>query len=111
MLALAMLVSYLACQDVPLSRHQLLNGATVPVDTALEQLDDNLVMVLHFNADTQTWYLYSPDPISDGANTLTHMIAGQTYLLYVMSDQDVILNNRVRFLNCLGVNCWNQIVW
>ena len=72
-------------------------------------MGDNLVSVWHFNNDTKVWAFYSP-ALEEG-NTLTHMITGETYLIQVSADQEVILNRDTRNLTCVGGNCWNQIVW
>ena len=67
--------------------------------------------VFHFNNDTKSWSFYSTDPDAADANTLTHMITGETYLLQIKSGQEVILNRDTRNLTCVGGNCWNQVVW
>ena len=86
-------------------------GDIKPVAEAVEPLGDNLVVVFHFNNDTKTWTFYSTDPDAADANTLTHMITGETYLLQVKASQEVILNRDTRNLTCVGGNCWNQVVW
>ena len=86
-------------------------GDIKPVAEATEDLGDNLVVVFHFNNDTKTWTFYSTNPDVADANTLTHMITGETYLLQIKSTQEVILNGDTRNLTCVGGNCWNQIVW
>ena len=82
-------------------------GDIKPVAEALEALGDNLDSVWHFNNDTKAWNFYDGLEGSD----LTHLITGETYLLQIKSDQEVILNRDTRNLTCVGTNCWNQIVW
>ena len=84
-------------------------GDIKPVAQAIEELGDNLVSVWNFNNDTKVWAFYDPT-LAEG-NTLTHMITGETYLIRVQSDQEVILNRDTRNLTCVGSNCWNQLVW
>ena len=82
-------------------------GDITPVAEALEDLGENLDSVWHFNNDTKAWNFYDGLEGSD----LTHLITGETYLLQIKSDQEVILNRDTRNLTCVGGNCWNQIVW
>ena len=84
-------------------------GAATPVALALENLGDRLVRVFHFNNDTKQWTFY--DPVLGELNTLSFMVAGETYLVLVGGTTEVDLNGRARNLTCLGGNCWNQIVW
>ena len=84
-------------------------GDIKPVAEATEELGANLVSVWNFNNDSKVWSFY--DPTLDEGNTLTHMITGETYLIRIKADQEVILNRDTRNLTCVGDNCWNQIVW
>lgn len=84
-------------------------GDIKPVAEAVEPLGENLVSVWNFNNDTKVWAFYTPE-LMEG-NTLTHMITGETYLIRVKSDQELILNRETRSLTCVGDNCWNQVVW
>ena len=86
-------------------------GDIKPVAEAVEPLGGNLVVVFHFNNDTKSWSFYSTDPAAAEANSLIHMITGETYLLQIKSNQEVILNRDTRSLTCVGGNCWNQLVW
>ena len=61
-------------------------GDIKPVAEAVEPLGDNLVVVFHFNNDTKTWSFYSTNPDAADANTLTHMITGETYLIQIKSE-------------------------
>ena len=82
-------------------------GNITNVAPALEDLGDNFVNIWHFNNDTKSWSFYDGEEGSD----LTHLITGETYLLQIKADIEVILNRDTRNLTCLGSNCWNQIVW
>ena len=84
-------------------------GDIRPVAEATEDLGANLVSVWNFNNDTKVWAFYTPE-LAEG-NTLTHVIAGESYLIRIKSDQEVILNGDTRNLTCVGDNCWNQVVW
>ena len=86
-------------------------GDIKPVAEAIEPLTDadNLVSVWNFNNDTKVWAFYDPT-LAEG-NTLTHMITGETYLIRIKANAEVILNRDTRSLTCVGSNCWNQLVW
>ncbi|MYC28514.1 MAG: S8 family serine peptidase [Chloroflexi bacterium] len=81
----------------------------VAVGRGLESLGDNLVSVWHFDNDSKVWSLYSAT-LADG-NTLTHLVAGETYFIRIRSNMEVTLNNGTSHLTCVGSNCWNQVVW
>ena len=51
------------------------------------------------------------DPELGDLNTLSFMVAGETYLVLVDQTTKAVLNGKARNLTCLGSNCWNQIVW
>ena len=82
-------------------------GNIRPIRPALEDLGDNFVNIWHFNNDTKLWSFYDGMEGSD----LTHLITGETYLMQIKSNVEVILNGDTRNLTCVGANCWNQIVW
>ena len=82
-------------------------GESKPVAEAVEPLAANLDVVWHFNNDTKEWTFYD----GQEGSTLTYMTTGQTYLIQIKSDQEVILNTKTRSLTCVAGNCWNQIVW
>ena len=82
-------------------------GDIVEVAKGVEDLGDNLDVVWHFNNDSKAWTFYD----GQEGSTLTHMITGETYLILVKSNQEVILNRDTRNLTCANGNCWNQIVW
>ncbi|MDE2938572.1 MAG: hypothetical protein OXR67_06590 [Chloroflexota bacterium] len=84
-------------------------GDIVAVAKGIEDLGDNLVSVWNFNNDSKVWSFY--DPTLAQGNTLTHMITGETYLIRIKANQEVILNRDTRSLTCVGGNCWNQVVW
>ena len=85
------------------------SGGIVGVANGVEPLGDNVVSVWNFNNDTKVWSFYDPT-LAEG-NTLTHLISGETYLVRIESNAEVILNNETRNLTCVADNCWNQIVW
>ena len=85
------------------------SGAAMPVSLALGSLEHRLLRVFHFNNDTKEWTFYDPD-LGD-LNTLSFMVAGETYLVLVDETTVAALNGKARTLTCLGGNCWNQIVW
>ena len=86
------------------------SGAELP--GALEELGDSLVRVFHFNGVDKSWDFYDPRPDFADLNTLTVLVNGEPYWVLVSDGQeDVVLNNRVRTLTCVGGDCWNQIVW
>ena len=84
-------------------------GAATPVALALENLGHRLLRVFHFNNDTKEWTFYDPE-LGD-LNTLSFMVAGETYLVLVDQTTEAVLNGKARNLTCLASNCWNQIVW
>ena len=85
------------------------SGAAMPVSLALGSLEHRLLRIFHFNNDTKEWTFYDPD-LGD-LNTLSFMVAGETYLVLVSETTEAVLNGRARSLTCLGGNCWSQIVW
>ena len=82
-------------------------GDITPVAEAVEELGDNLDVIWHFNNDSKEWTFY--DGMEGG--TLTHTITGETYLILIKANAEVILNRDTRSLTCVAGNCWNQIVW
>jgi hypothetical protein len=84
-------------------------GAAALIADGLDALGDNVEAVWYFDNTTKVWSFYSPG-LEEG-NTLTYLIAGETYLIQVKANADVILNHKSRNLTCVGDNCWNQIVW
>ena len=95
--------------DFQLLPPALAQGESQPVDVGFEGLGDHLVRVFHFNDDTKQWTFY--DPELDVENTLTHMVAGESYLVLVSNTTEAILNARTRTLSCHQETCWNMIVW
>ena len=87
-------------------------GAGAELPGALEGLDDNLVRVFHFNDVDKSWDFFDPRDEFAELNTMTTLVNGEPYWVLVSEGQeDVVLNNRVRTLTCVGGDCWNQIVW
>ena len=84
-------------------------GTRTPVAEALANLGDQLFRVFHFDNSTKRWTHY--DPILEDLNTLSLMVAGETYLLLVSETTEAVLNGKARNLTCFGGNCWDQIVW
>ena len=84
------------------------SGTATPVALALENLGDRLKRVFNFSNETKEWTFYDPE-LGD-SNTLSFMIAGETYLVLVDEDTKTVLNGKAHNLTCLGSNCWNQIV-
>ena len=73
-------------------------GDIKPVAEGVEPLGDNLDVIWHFNNDTKDWTFYDGQ---EGSN-LTHVITGETYLILVKSDAEVILNRDTRSLTCVS---------
>ena len=87
-------------------------GAGAELPGALEELDDTLVRVFHFNDVDKSWDFFDPRDEFAELNTLTTLVNGEPYWVLVSEGQeDVVLNNRARTLTCVGGDCWNQIVW
>ena len=84
-------------------------GAVMPVALTLENLGHRLLRVFHFNNDTKEWTFFDPE-LGD-LNTLSFIVAGETYLVLVDQTTEAVLNGKARNLTCLASNCWNQIVW
>ena len=87
-------------------------GVAAALPGAVEDLDENLVRIFHFNTSTKVWTFYDPRPEFEGLNTLAELAAGQPYWILVPETQEnVVLNGRPRNLTCVGGDCWNQLVW
>ena len=87
-------------------------GVPVMLPDALMDVGDNLEAVFYFNDATKSWQVFDPRPEWADLNTLTELVAGQAYWVLVMETQDdVVLNGRLRSLTCSGDNCWNLEVW
>ena len=84
-------------------------GAPTPAAEALEDLGDRLLRVFHYNNDTKQWAFY--DPELEDLNTLSFMVAGETYLVLVVETTEAVLNGTLRNVTWFEGNCWNQIVW
>lgn len=84
-------------------------GAAVLVANGLEPLGESVETVWYFDNTSKEWSFYSAG-LEEG-NTLTHLIAGETYWIQVSATTEAILNHKSRSLTCVGGNCWNQIVW
>ena len=87
-------------------------GVAAALPGAVEDLDENLVRIFHFNTSSKVWTFYDPRPEFEALNTLTELAAGQPYWILVPETQEnVVLNGRPRNLTCVGGDCWNQLVW
>ena len=87
-------------------------GVAAALPGAVEDLDENLVRIFHFNTSSKVWTFYDPRPEFEGLNTLAELAAGQPYWILVPETQEnVVLNGRPRNLTCVGGDCWNQLVW
>ena len=74
--------------------------------TGMEPLGDGLVRAWLFgNADG--WTFYDPRPEYAEFTNLTHLIPGRHYWIEMQSDQEVVLNSRLRRLR----EGWNLISW
>jgi hypothetical protein len=87
-------------------------GVPVMLPDALMDVGDNLEAVFYFNDATKSWQVFDPRPEWADLNTLDELVKGQAYWVLVKETQeDVVLNGRLRSLTCSGDNCWNLEVW
>ena len=87
-------------------------GVPMALPDALTDVGDNLEAVFYFNDATKSWQVFDPRPEWADLNTLTELVSGQAYWILVKETQDdVVLNGRLRSLTCSGDNCWNLEVW
>ena len=87
-------------------------GVAAALPGAVEDLGENLVRIFHFNTSSKVWTFYDPRPEFEGLNTLTELANGQPYWILVPETQEnVVLNGKIRNLTCVGGDCWNQLVW
>ena len=84
-------------------------GPAYPIQEALADLGDRLVVCFHFRNDAKTWEFYEPGFPED--STLTDLVMGEIYWIQVEEDTSAILNGKRRNLTCGGENCWNLITW
>ncbi len=87
-------------------------GVPQALPDAVEGVGDNLEAVFYFNDATKSWQVFDPRPEWVDLNTLEELVSGQAYWILVKETQDdVVLNGRLRSLTCSGDNCWNLEVW
>ena len=87
-------------------------GTATALPGALEELDDSLVRVFHFNTASKVWAFFDPRDEFADLNTLTELSDGQPYWILISETADgVVLNGQTRDLTCVGGDCWNQLVW
>ena len=87
-------------------------GVPQMLPDALMDVGDNLEAVFYFNDATKSWQVFDPRPEWADLNTLNELVSGQAYWILVKETQDdVVLNGRLRSLTCSGDNCWNLEVW
>ena len=87
-------------------------GVPIALPDATSEIGDNLEAVFYFNDATKSWQVFDPRPEWADLNTLEELVSGQAYWILVKETQDeVVLNGRLRSLTCSGDNCWNLEVW
>ncbi len=87
-------------------------GVPMMLPDALTDVGDNLEAVFYFNDATKSWQVFDPRPEWAELNSLEALVSGQAYWILVKETQDdVVLNGRLRSLTCSGDNCWNLEVW
>ena len=87
-------------------------GVPMALPDALMDVGDNLEAVFYFNDATKSWQVFDPRPEWTDLNSLEALVSGQAYWILVKDTQDdVVLNGRLRSLTCSGDNCWNLEVW
>ena len=84
-----------------------MDSGTDEVATGLEPLDDNLVRVWHFDNTTKEWSFYDSRPEFADFNTVTVLEDGEIYVVQVLQDQTVTLNETERNLT----TGWNIVAW
>ena len=84
-------------------------GSRTSVTEGLADLGGALVRLWHFDNNAKAWSYY--DPLMAGDGPLTHLVAGEAYLLLVRQTLETVLNGKARHFTCYQGNCWNQIVW
>ena len=87
-------------------------GVPQALPDAIEAVGDNLEAVFYFNDATKSWQVFDPRPEWADLNTLEELVSGQAYWILIKETQDdAVLNGRLRSLTCSGDNCWNLEVW
>ena len=87
-------------------------GTATQLPDAVSELGDNLEAIFHFNNTTKEWTFFDPRPEFADLNTISEMVAGQTYWVLVKEDQSgVRWNTQTVNFTCAGGDCWNLIGW
>ena len=74
---------------------------------ALRPMGDTLVRVFHFDRELKEWSFYDPRPIFKKNVDLLELVEGGIYWVEVVSDQQVVLDQKMRTL----YRGWNLISW
>ena len=74
---------------------------------AVRPLGDTLVRVFHFDRELRKWSFYDPRPIFKKNVDLLELVEGEIYWIEVISDQEVVLDGRIRNF----YRGWNLIAW
>ena len=73
----------------------------------LQPIGDTLVRVFHFNRELKKWSFYDPRPIFEKNVDLLRLVEGEIYWVEVDSDQQVVLDRKMRTF----YRGWNLISW
>ena len=74
---------------------------------SLAGLNGNLLRLWTLDGSSGRWFFYDPRPLFANLNTLSLLVQGQLYWVYVKEDQMVVLNGRQRNLFA----DWNLLHW
>ena len=73
----------------------------------LRPMGDTLVRVFHFDRELRRWSFYDPRPTFEKNVNLLMLVEGEIYWVEVVSDQQVVLDQKMRTL----YRGWNLISW
>ena len=74
---------------------------------AFRPMGDSLVRVFHFNQGLRKWSFYDPRPVFERNIDLLELVEGEIYWVEVVSDQQVVLDRKMRTF----YRGWNLISW